>query len=527
MTFLSNLSINRKITVATALAVATGIFVLVWLALLQTKNEISVLGKQNYATITDLIAKQASGAVRWRKVDLIKAVYRDIAEADDSVLAALTAFDAEGGELVNYQSNTLLPYNFASNMQSHGNELKEGKNLILETDQHQLVFVPVLAGKKKNFVGVIATAWSLHKIKEQIRSDQIQIITVGVIVLGVVLALLSYLLRIFVLKSLNRVIELAKDLAEGEGDLRKRIIVETNDEFSKLAHWINLFIERVHDIVSRVKISAGELNNEAITLLRVVEESNQSLEEQKRDVDQVATATNEMSATVTEVEKNAAQASMEAQETERTAYEGQNVVSENMQSIDALAKEVESASKVIDRLALDAESIGSVLDVIRGIAEQTNLLALNAAIEAARAGEQGRGFAVVADEVRTLASRTQQSTQEIQEMIERLQSGANQAVKVMKQGKEKAVKSVEQSAKVHETLSSITEMITKINDMNSQIATAAVQQSQVTEEINKSVNNVHTLFEKNIKGAQQSARSGNTVADLSESLQQLVSQFKV
>jgi methyl-accepting chemotaxis protein len=203
------------------------------------------------------------------------------------------------------------------------------------------------------------------------------------------------------------------------------------------------------------------------------------------------------------------------------------VIDKVINAIGDLAKEVEKAAGVIQQLEGESKNIGSVLDVIKSIAEQTNLLALNAAIEAARAGEQGRGFAVVADEVRTLAGRTQESTSEIEEMITRLQSGANNAVKVMEEGKDMTQVGVEQAASAGEALQTINEAVTKISDMNTQIASAAEEQSAVTEEINRSIVNINQVAEQSATGAGHVASASDDLARLAEQLKGLVENFKV
>ncbi|MGD8218081.1 methyl-accepting chemotaxis protein [Pseudomonas thivervalensis] len=243
-------------------------------------------------------------------------------------------------------------------------------------------------------------------------------------------------------------------------------------------------------------------------------------------LDQVSTAATQMSAAVHEVAHNAASASGAAQEASSQSRDGAEVVSSTIESIRQLAQEVESASGTIEALAQETSSIGAVLEVIRGIAEQTNLLALNAAIEAARAGEQGRGFAVVADEVRALAARTQDSTKDIQVRIERLQSGVAKAVQAMHVGSSKARDSVERAAGVDQVLSGTGGSIQRINDMAAQIASACEEQSSVTEEIARNISDIRDLSNEAAANSAQSMHASRQLSSLSQNLAGLVGRFR-
>jgi methyl-accepting chemotaxis protein len=311
-----------------------------------------------------------------------------------------------------------------------------------------------------------------------------------------------------------------------ENDLSLRMQVNTRDEIGEAAAAFNGMLEKFQNIVGQVNGSATQMSAAAEELSVITRETANGVQEQTSQTDQVATAINEMSATVQEVARNAGDAAVAANETTQQANIGRQVVNDAIDSIDRLASEIEQAGSVINKLEEDGVKIGAVLDVIRGIAEQTNLLALNAAIEAARAGEQGRGFAVVADEVRTLASRTQESTQEIQQMIESLQAGTTAAVTAMDSSRSQAQSGVEKISSAGDALTTIVGGITHINDMNAQIASAAEEQSSVAEEINQNVVNISQVAETSAANADQTQNASEELSRLSVDLQALVSQFK-
>lgn len=348
------------------------------------------------------------------------------------------------------------------------------------------------------------------------------------LIVGLILGgLIAWGIKKVIVSPLQMALDAMADIVGGEGDLTRRLDDTNKDEIGKLANGFNMFASVVHHIIREILGYTEQLTQSADRLTVITEETSRGADRQQTQTDEVVAAVNELAATGQEVARNTSEAADAAQHAEDASTKGRDVVGKTIDAIENLAGEVDSASEVIHRLESDSMAIGGVLDVIRGIAEQTNLLALNAAIEAARAGEQGRGFAVVADEVRTLASRTQESTSEIQTMIERLQSGAQEAVKVMDTSKDRATSTVEQAVQAGASLQTISEAVTVINEMNVQIATAAEEQNAVAENINQSVVNISGITEQTAAGAQQTASASNELNELAEHLTGMVKQFKV
>ncbi|AMK29434.1 methyl-accepting chemotaxis protein [Pseudomonas mosselii] len=363
-------------------------------------------------------------------------------------------------------------------------------------------------------------------LAEQRRTDiaGMTVVGLGIAALGL---LVIWLLALGIARPLKQMVSMLDDIAQGEGDLTRRLQSDRADELGAIAKGFNTFLAKLQAMISQVVSSVQKVSDSSEHTADIAIRTNQGVHKQMAEIDQVATAVHEMTATAQDVARNATQAAQAASEADRAANQGLDIVRDTSHSISELATEIGRAVTVVQDLARDSENINAILVTIRAIAEQTNLLALNAAIEAARAGEQGRGFAVVADEVRNLAQKTQQATQEIQQMIQQLQLGTREVVKVMEDSQGKTDISVQQASRAAESLASITQAVSVINDMNTQIASAAEEQSAVAEDINRNVINIGQVAGEVAGGADESSQASAELTKLAEQQRRLINQFRV
>ncbi len=347
--------------------------------------------------------------------------------------------------------------------------------------------------------------------------------------LGITLlmALLLALIARSIVRPVNEAVAAMANIASGEADLTHQLDTQGRDEISNLARHFNTFTGKLHELVDRMLTAARSLDQSAHSLGTVALNAEQTSQQQSEQMEQVATAVNEVSYAVQDVAKNAEHASNEVKQAETLALNGQRNIDQSLEQIDQLSATITQAVDVMQGLAGESTQIGSVVEVIRGIAEQTNLLALNAAIEAARAGEQGRGFAVVADEVRLLAQRTQQSTSEIQTMIERLQNNSIAAVRVIQDSNQATQLTVEQTGQARASLSQIAQGLRTLADANASIASATLQQSHVIDDINRNVTQAAGLAHDTAETSNQTSTASQQLAQLAGQLNTLLCQFRL
>ncbi|AZE91052.1 methyl-accepting chemotaxis protein [Pseudomonas orientalis] len=339
--------------------------------------------------------------------------------------------------------------------------------------------------------------------------------------------LLIWLTATGVTRPINSVAAMLKDIASGDGDLTQRLAYSKKDELGELVNWFNRFLDKLQPTIAQIKQSITEARGTADQSSAIARQTSEGMQVQFREIDQVATASNEMSATAHDVANSASNAASAARGADQSAREGMSIIEQSTRDITSLAEEVSKAVGEVEELAVNSEQIGSVLEVIRSIAEQTNLLALNAAIEAARAGESGRGFAVVADEVRNLAKRTQDSVEEIRQVIERIQSGTRGVVATMHSSQQQAQSNAGQIHEAVKALGKISDAVTVISDMNLQIASAAEEQSAVAEEVNRNVSAIRTVTETLTGQATESAAISSQLNALASQQMKLMDQFRV
>ncbi|MEE2799544.1 MAG: methyl-accepting chemotaxis protein [Pseudomonadota bacterium] len=394
----------------------------------------------------------------------------------------------------------------------------------LDGQPRLLTFLPVVGLPGADwYVGLSIDRDKAFASLAQFRYSALLAVIVSVVIIVLLLGvLMRYLLRPLV--SLGAALE---NIAEGEGDLTRRLPVTSQDEFGRLANAFNQFVQRIHESISQVASTSSTLHDVARQVVDASNANMASSDEQSSRTNSVAAAINELGAAAQEIARNAADASAQASQARQGAEQGSAVVSQSIAAMQELSAKISESSRTIQSLSHKTEDIGRILEVIQSISEQTNLLALNAAIEAARAGEAGRGFAVVADEVRNLAHRTQSSAQEIHDMIENLRTDAGAAVSIMTDSQQYSQHSVEVAGQAGTRLSEITHGIGDIDNMNQSVAAATEEQTSVIESLNVDITEINTLNQEGVDNLQATLRACASLEDQVTRLRQLVGSFRI
>ena len=406
----------------------------------------------------------------------------------------------------------------------------KGTNLEGKVDKYDgplYATIDPIGGKITDLVNYQLT--NTQKTVDALDKDYEKNFTLLLTISGILIAVLA-LLGYFIYQSIRQPIEHIRSTMEAisqQSDLTLAVNVKGKDELATIGLSFNTMISQMRELINQINNSSKHLSTSAKELNSVSGTAQENISFQNQEVQQVAAAMNEMASTVIDVAKSAEMADLAAQDTLVKAQEGNSIVAKAVSATNELIEEVRSVADKIGAVETDSNNIGSIIEVIRGIAEQTNLLALNAAIEAARAGDQGRGFAVVADEVRTLAQRTQQSTAEIQQAIERLQTGTKTAAEAMEHSRQRAEATGEQASAAGEALIAIQQAVSSITDMNAQIASASEEQSSVAEEINRSLVTINDASDASTAGTTQILQSSDELAKLAANLDSLVRRFTV
>ena len=519
--------IATKILLAASLALITGLLIVGGAALYLEKQALVGLQKENSLSFVNLMGDDIKTAMMADDMKKVDAYIKDVLEHKRA--GAFSIFNEKGEERGSQKKgDPLVSEVFKTNKPASSEAIQNGTH-ILET------VLPLLNeercqtchDKETKILGALKLNTSIEEGYAASRKATILLLISGIVALAISFFCLMIVLRVTVTQKLNDFVAKVTDLARGEGDLTKQIIVKSNDEFGLLADEINSLVDKIRRIISQIAQTSEQVSSSAVQLQSNAEQMATGAEHVAAQAETVATAGEEMSATSGDIAQNCQMASEGAQQASAAAVSGAQVVDDTIRVMNSIADRVRNSAVAVESLGSRSDQIGAIVGTIEDIADQTNLLALNAAIEAARAGEQGRGFAVVADEVRALAERTTRATREIGEMIKAIQKETKGAVIAMEEGVNEVAKGSEKAADSGRALEQILQQINDVNSQIHQVATAAEEQTATTSEISNNMQQITEVVAQTSRGAHESAAAAHRLSALADDLRRIVGQFKI
>jgi len=523
----SKTRIATKILLTATLALVTGLAIVGGAALYLEKQALVGLQREHSLAFVDLLSGDIKTAMMADDMKKVDAYIKEVIEGKRAL--AFSIYNEKGDERGSgAKGDTRVAEVLKSGKPASFEGMRDGTH-ILET------ILPLsnearcqsCHDKETKVLGALKLSTATEQGYAASRKAAFWLLVAGVVALMASFICLMVVLRLTVTQKLNDFVAKVTDLARGEGDLTKKIMVRSNDEFGQLADEINSLVDKIRGIICQIAQTGEQVSSSAVELQSNAVQMASGAEQVAIQAETVATAGEEMSATSSDIAQNCQMASEGSQQASAAALSGARVVDETIAVMNSIAERVRTSAKAVESLGSRSDQIGEIVGTIEDIADQTNLLALNAAIEAARAGEQGRGFAVVADEVRALAERTTRATREIGEMIKAIQQETRGAVIAMEEGVSEVAKGSEKAADSGRALERILQQINDVNSQIHQVATAAEEQTATTSEISNNMQQITEVVAQTSRGAHESASAANRLSTLADDLRRIISQFKV
>jgi methyl-accepting chemotaxis protein len=520
------ISIATKILFVAVISVVFGLLIVGGAALYLAKEELVSLQMKNSINAANIIADDIKKDMLADDMTKVDSKIKEVTEHKQAL--SLTIFDEKGVERGGGSKENPSVIKAIQSGQTEINEKSDNGIHILEA------YLP-LANEERcqkchdkdvKMLGVLKLNSSIEQAYDATKSSSLFLVISGIVALIASIVCLTIALKIVVTRKINNFVAKITDLSQGDGDLTKRLEISGNDELTEANRQFNHFMETLDTLISKTARTAAEVAASAGSIQTYSKNMSKGVGEAAVQATSVATAGEEMSATSGDIAQNCSMAAESSQHSNTLASEGASVIQATVDGMTRIAERVKSTATVIESLGSRSDQIGAIVGTIEDIADQTNLLALNAAIEAARAGEQGRGFAVVADEVRALAERTTRATREIGEMIKAIQKETKIAVTTMEEGVVEVAKGTEDAARSGEALQGILHQISEVTQQINQIATAAEEQTATTSEISSNIHNITEVFTKTAQTAQETSNEAGKLNKLSEELQETVKRFK-